>query len=184
MNTHASYEIFGTHRAVQYRQNTHIDESNARLNGRHFADSPLEPNFDIRPVPTKYALFPMVNRRKPVTEERLPYVDYNQGANFTPAVSKGPVSGYMNGIDIETTLRNQTFAKQRGLGQDMYVPSSESDLYKVYIPSKPSVQPHPGLFNRYELSQTSHPNVANTTIGTDRFHNNTRTQMKTIANKN
>ena len=28
MNTHASYEIFGTHRAVQYRQNTNIDDFN------------------------------------------------------------------------------------------------------------------------------------------------------------
>src|SRR5210317_1093802 len=66
MNTQASYEIFGTHRAVQYRQNTHIDEFNTRLSGRQFSDSPLEPNFDIRPVSTKYTLFPMLNHRKPV----------------------------------------------------------------------------------------------------------------------
>ena len=117
---------------------TNIDESNTRLNSRQFSDSPLEPNFDIRPVPTKYALFPVVNRRKPVTEERLPYVDYNQGVNFTPAVSRGSVSGYMNGIDTETVLRNQTFAKQRGLGQDMYVPSS-SKTRPLPAPCCPSI---------------------------------------------
>ena len=178
MNTHASYEIFGTHRAVQYRQNTNIDESNTRLNGRQFSDSPLEPNFDIRPVSTKYALFPIVNRRKPVTEERLPYVDYNQGANFTPAVSKGPVSGYMNGIDTETILRNQTFAMQDGIGQDVYVPSSSSDLYKVSVVSRPSEQPHMGLFSQNTFSNRAHPNVENTTIGKDQFFNHTRTQLR------
>lgn len=178
MNTHASYDIFGTHQAVQYRQNTNIDESNTRLNSRQFSDSPLEPNFDIRPVPTKYALFPVVNRRKPVTEERLPYVDYNQGVNFTPAVSRGSVSGYMNGIDTETVLRNQTFAKQRGLGQDMYVPSSDSDLYKVSVVSRPSEQPHMGLFSQNTFSNRAHPNVENTTIGKDKFFNHTRTQLR------
>ena len=157
MNTQASYEIFGTHRAVQYRQHTNIDESNTRLNGRQFADSPLEPNFDIRPVPTKYALFPMVNRRKPVTEEKLSYVNYNQNANFTPAVSKGPVSGYMNGIDTETVLRNQTFGMQGGVGQDVYVPSSSSDLYKVSVVSRPSEQPHMGLFSQNTFSNRQHP---------------------------
>ena len=178
MNTNASYEIFGTHQAVQYRQNTNIDESNTRLNGRQFSDSPLEPNFDIRPVPTKYALFPIVNRRKPVTEERLPYVDYNQGANFTPTVSKGPVSGFMNNIDTETVLRNQTFAKQRGLGQDMYVPSSNSDLYRVSVVSRPTEQPHIGLFSQNTFSNRPHPNVENTTIGKDKFFNHTRTQLR------
>ena len=126
----------------------------------------------------KYALFPIVNRRKPVIEERLPYVDYNQAVNFTPTVSKGPVSGYMNNIDTETVLRNQTFAKQSGLGQDMYVPSSNSDLYKVSVVSRPTEQPHIGLFSKNTFSNRPHPNVENTTIGKDNFFNHTRTQLR------
>ena len=87
----------------------------------------------------------------------------------------------MNGIDIETTLRNQTFAKQRGLGQDMYVPSSESDLYKVSVVSRPSEQPHMGLFSQNTFSNRAHPNVENTTIGKDKFFNHTRTQLRNSA---
>jgi len=178
MNTNASYEIFGTHRAVQYRQNTNIDEFNTRLNGRMFSDSPLEPNFNMRPVPTKYAVFPIVNRRKPVIEEKLDYVGYNQEVNFTPAVSKGPVSGYMNNVDTETILRNQTFGLQRGMGQDLYVPSSKSELYNVSVVSRPSEQPYQGLFAQHIFSNKPHPNVENTTIGRDQFFNHTRTQLR------
>jgi|TARA_B110000285_G_C15131961_1_gene624228 hypothetical protein len=181
MNTHASYELFDTHKGVQYRQNTNIDEFNSRLNGRQFADSPLEPNFDMRSVSTKYARFPIVNRRKPVMEDKLPYVDYNQGANFTPAVSRGPVSGYMNGIDTETILRNQTFGLQHGIGQDLYVPSSNSELYNVSVVSRPSDQPHMGLFTKNTFSNRPHPNVDNSTIGRDKFFNHTRTQLRNSA---
>lgn len=178
MNTQASYEIFGTHRGVQYRQNTNIDEFNTRLSSRQFSDSPLEPNFDIRSVSTKYARFPIINQRKPVTEEKLPYIDYNQSVNFTPTVSQGPVSGYMNNVDTETTLRNQTFGLQHGIGQNIYVPSSKSDLYNISIVSRPSEQPHMGLFDDNTFSNRPHPNVENSTIGNDRFFNHTRTQLR------
>lgn len=181
MDTQAGYELFGTHTGVQYRQNTNIDEFNTRLNGRQFADSPLEPNFDMRSVSTKYARFPIINRRKPVTEGKLPYVDYNQGANFTPAVSKGPVSGYMNSVDTETILRNQTFGLQTGIGQDVYVPSSSSELYNVSVVSRPSEQPHTGLFAHSTFSNRPHPNVENSTIGRDQFFNHTRTQLRNSA---
>jgi len=181
MDSQASYELFGTHTGLQYRQNTNIDEFNTRLNGRIFSDSPLEPNFNMRPVPTKYAVFPIVNRRKPLIEEKLKYVGYNQEVNFTPAVSKGPVSGYMNNVDTETVLRNQTFGLQRGMGQDLYVPSSTSELYNVSVVSRPSEQPYQGLFTQHTFSNKPHPNVENTTIGRDQFFNHTRTQLRNSA---
>lgn len=178
MNTNASYELFGTHKGVQYRQNTNIDEFNTRIGSRQFADSPLEPNFDLRPTPTKYARFPIVNLRKSVTEEKLPYIDYNQSVNFTPTVTQGPVSGYMNNVDTETILRNQTFGLQHGIGQDVYVPSSKSELYNVSVVSRPSEQPHMGLFTQSTFSNRPHPNVENSTIGKDQFFNHTRTQLR------
>ena len=181
MDSHASYELFGTHKGLQYRQNMNIDEFNTRLNERIFSDSPLEPNFSMRSVPTKYTVFPVVNHRKPLTEEKLNYVSYNQQMNFTPAVSKGPVSGYMNNVDTETILRNQTFGLQRGMGQDLYVPSSKSELYNVSVVSRPSVQPHKGLFAEHTFSNKPHPNVEHTTIGRDQFFNHTRTQLRNSA---
>jgi hypothetical protein len=181
MDSRASYELFGTHKGLQYRQNTNIDEFNTRLNGRMFSDSPLEPNLSMRAVPTKYTVFPIVNHRKPLTEEKLNYVTYNQQMNFTPAVSKGPVSGYINNVDSETILRNQTFGLQRGMGQDLYVPSSNSELYNVSVISRPSIQPHKGLFAGHTFSSKPHPNVENTTIGRDQFFNHTRTQLRNSA---
>jgi hypothetical protein len=108
--------------------------------------------------------------------------DYSCKTNFTPPVqSVGPVSGFINNVDIENTLRNQYFGLQRGAGQNIYIPSSDSDLYKVVIPSRPSVQLFPGLFQEPTFDQTMHANLEkNTAIGSDIFNNNTRTQLRTI----
>lgn len=178
MDLQASTLLLGSHKGVQYKQNTNIDEFNSRIGERQFADSALEPNFDIRPVSTKYAHFPILNGRKPITEEKKQYIDYKSSNNFTPTVSKGPVSGYMTNVDTETILRNQPFALQKGLGQDIYVPSSKSDLYNVSVVSRPSNQPHLGLFDKQNFSNRPHPNVANSSIGTDKFFNHTRTQLR------
>ncbi len=178
MDYQMNYQIQGVHQGVQYRQNERVDELNDRINSRIVADSHLEPNFDPRPVPTKYAHFPIINRRKEVNEPSIPYPAYNQYLNFTPTTSNGPSSGYRNNVDVENSLRNQEYALQHGAEQNVYVPSSTSDLYNVTVTSKPSQQPHPQLFERQQFSSMPHPNVDNTTIGRDQFFNHTRTQLR------
>jgi hypothetical protein len=127
----------------------------------------------------------MHDARKAATVPIQSSYNYSLHNEFTPPVAAiGPVSGFINNVQTESVLRNQNYALHKGNDEVVYVPSSESDLYKVYIPSSPSEQPHPGLFKRYDLSQKHHPNVANTNIGTDRFHNNTRTQLKSMTNEN
>ena len=127
----------------------------------------------------------MLDSRMPANVPINPSYNYSLHKEFTPPLMKvGPVSGFINNVNVESSLRNQDYALHRGNDEVVYVPSSESDLYKVYIPSKPSQQPHPGLFNHYELSQQTHPNNENTNVGRDRFHNNTRTQLRTMSNKN
>ena len=161
------------------------DELNGRILERNEPDKPLAPNFSPWPVLTKYSQFPMLDSRMPATVPIKENYDYSLHNEFTPPVmKKGPVSGFINNVQTESELRNQNYALHKGNDEVIYVPSSESDLYKVYIPSAPSEQPHPGLFKRYDLSQTTHPNVANTTVGTDRFHNNTRSQLKSMNNEN
>lgn len=165
-------------------QHDRTDELNERILERSEPENPLAPNFTPRPVLTRYSRFPMLDSRMPTTVPIEPNYDYSLHKEFTPPVEKiAPVSGFINNVGIESDLRNQNYALHKGNDDAVYVPSSESDLYKIYIPSKPSEQPHPGLFNRYELSQQTHPNI-NGNIGRDRFHNNTRTQMKTMNNKN
>jgi hypothetical protein len=163
---------------IYYGQNDRIDELNHRIVERQFSDSPLQPNYDPRPVPTKYALYPMINRRTSIKEPALPYPVYNSSVLFHPG-SRAPPSGFS--VDTETTLRNQHFALQHGANQGVYVPSSESDLYKIKIVSRPSVQPNPYLFEKPVLDTQPHPNVANSLIGRDTFFNNTRTQLRNSA---
>uniref|UniRef100_A0A6C0D2W1 Zasp-like motif domain-containing protein n=1 Tax=viral metagenome TaxID=1070528 RepID=A0A6C0D2W1_9ZZZZ len=182
MNIHENTnQIYGVHQGIQYGQHDRVDELNQRLTARHYPDIPLEPNYDPRPVPTKYAHFPMVNRRTPRNEAQLKYVDYDSEMMFYPGSSKAPVSGYVSKVDLETILRNQTFALQHGANQSVYIPSSQSDLYKVSVISNQTIQPYPLLFERQMFSNTIHSNLENTTIGRDAFYNHTRTQLRNSA---
>ena len=178
MNYQMNYEIQGVHQGVQYGQNARVDELNERINDRFVPDSPLEPNFDPRPVSTKYAHFPIINRRKMVNEPSIPYPEYNQHINFTPMTSRGPSSGYRKNVDVENGLRNQEYALQHGADQNVYVPASNSDLYRISIVSKPTEQPHPNLFVQPQFSSMPHPNVENSVIGREQFFNHTRTQLR------
>jgi hypothetical protein len=107
--------------------------------------------------------------------------DYNPETNFTPPImTNGPVSGYINNVNVESTLRNQFFALQKGADQNEYVPSKNSELYNVKVVSRPEEQPYPLLFkNQMILDKTLHANIRdNPHIGKDMFHNYTRTQLR------
>jgi hypothetical protein len=167
---------------VYYIQNERIDELNERMVERQFPDKPLEPNYDPRPVPTKYSRFPIIDRRKPIKEALKHYDDYEVEKNFAPMTFDGPVSAYMNNIDTETSLRNQFFALQRDSVQGTYIPSRDSELYNVTIVSKPSEQPFKDLFSYGTFDQNPNPNVAgNPPIGKEKFFNHTRTQLRNMV---
>ena len=160
-------------------QQDRVDELNHRIQGRQFPDNPLRPNFDPRPVPTKYAVFPIIDRRTPANFPIEPYLD-NYG--FSPATQNGPAKPYLQNIDVETILRNQTVALQRGAAQGVFVPSSNSDLYRVSLP-QPSVQvsqPFPNLFNSssFSTSTSASNTVSNQSIGKSTFFNHTRVQLR------
>jgi hypothetical protein len=163
-------------------QNQRIEELNDRIYERVLTDSPLEPNFDPRPVPTKYVLFPVMNSRTNTSSSpsqwKLPYVDYNPQTNFYSGDSTPPFNGYSNKIDLENALRNQYFVLQHGSPQSTYIPDSNSELYKVSVISRPSQQPYPGLFSQTQWDTTPHPNVSNSLIGRDVFFNHTKNQLR------
>jgi hypothetical protein len=63
--------------------------------------------------------------------------------------------------------------------QAVYVPSSNSDLYKFgFKPSDQKQQPFPELFTREKFNQFN-PNPEN--LGNDRFYNCTRQQVKNLT---
>ena len=163
-------------------QNDRVDELNERIQGRQFPDNPLRPNFDPRPVPTKYSLFPVIDRKTP---PRIPLKkDYLDNSGFSPATQNGPPKNYLQNIDTETILRNQTVALQHGAIQGVFVPSSNSDLYRVSMPS-PSViqtQAFPNLFTRPSFTEIPPNPITNQPIGHSVFNNFTRVQLRNTVN--
>ena len=172
--------FYGVQQGVIYGQNKRVDELNERILSRNSSDAPLKPNYNPRSVSTKYAHFPMINRRAPSHEPEINYVDHNVNVNFNPGNSRAPPIGYSNKIDVENVLRNQFFAKQKGADQNVYIPSSNSDLYKTTVISTPAEQPYPLLFQKQTFSNNLHPNLENLTIGKSDFFNHTRTQLRGI----
>tara|TARA_B110000879_G_scaffold212893_1_gene311686 strand:+ start:2619 stop:3161 length:543 start_codon:yes stop_codon:yes gene_type:complete len=178
MNLQDNQSIHGVPSGVLYGQNERVDELNNRISSRNFADSPLEPHFAPRAVQTKHTIFPIVKNSRHSTESSLPYPVYNNSTNFSPGNNGAPSSGFLQNVDVETILRNQSFGLQHGASQAVYVPSSNSDLYNVTVVSTPSSQPHPDLFTKQQFNNGVHQNLVNTDIGMDRFFNHTRTQLR------
>jgi hypothetical protein len=162
---------------VIYRQFDRLNELNDRIQNRQFPDEALQPNYDPRPVPTKYSHFPMIDRRKMNVETPLAkYLDYTPETNFAP-VSRGTVDGFLRNVNTESSLRNQYFALQKGADQSVYVPSSSSDLYGFKAVGRQETQTHPSLFQSHSFDNTPNANL-NPAIGSDRFFNHTRTQLR------
>lgn len=178
MNIQENQHIYGIPDGVLYGQTDRIDELNQRMSSRHFSDIPLEPHYDPRPVQTKRTIFPVVKNGQRTAEQMVQYPVYNMATNFNPGNRPAPSSGFIKNVDVETVLRNQTFALQHGASQSVYVPSSASELYNVSVVSSPSVQPHPNLFASHHFDKQLHPNLAGVNIGNDRFFNHTRTQLR------
>lgn len=172
-------QINGLPKYAFYGQEDRVEELNKRIGSRHNIEKPLEPNFDIRPTSTKYDLFPIADKQ-PTPSSKKTYDTYKLSNQFYNGNSKAPSSGYFSNIDLESNLRNQQFALQKGASQSVYVPTSESDMYKIKVPYTPSNQPHPKLFVQPQFSNELHENVQNNQIGKDRFFNHTRTQLRNL----
>jgi len=168
---------------LYYGQNERVEELNQRIEERNKPDAPLEPAFDIRPIPTKYARFPVTNLRRHEKGERPihPLPPFEPTLFFSPPVgNQGPLSGFK--IDSESKLQNRFFALQKnGAGmQNQYIPSSQSDLYQTQVVSGPSDQPFPGLFKPHPRRVTSEiPDfVGFLQMSNKTFNNATRTQLR------
>jgi hypothetical protein len=168
-------------------QNERVEELNQRTYERNVPDIVLEPNFDPRPVPTKYSIFPIIDRK--VQVDAVTYPNYNN--EFTG--SNAPVSGYFQHIDDETSLRNQYPLDKSD--KNVYVPSSKSDMYGIpvmydkfdagnwqknniypFLSYQQTVQPHPALFEQMVFK----PHVSFDSVGNNLLNNHTRTQLRNL----
>lgn len=153
-------------------------ELNKRISDRNLPSAPLQPQFSIRPVSTKYDLMSIIDRRvvPTVPIKRVP--THNVNGNFNPGNAQAPWEGFAANINDESTLRNQFFAIQN-CDKAAYVPSSRSDMYDVKVGGRAEMQPHRDLFAEPELAPFN-PNPYNAIVGHNLFHNSTREQIKNV----
>jgi hypothetical protein len=157
------------------------EELNERVSNRNIPSGPLQPQFDIRPLSTKYSMMPIFDRRPIPTVSIQVLPTYNISNTFNPgnAQAAAPWSGFATNINDESRLRNQFFALQRGAGQSTYIPSRYSDMYEVNIQTnEQELQPFPSLFEKGQFDQF---NPAPKDSGINLFNNFTRYQIKEIA---
>lgn len=161
------------------RTSDRTDELNTRINSRNNVGSELKPNFDPRPVSTKYALFPMIDRRGKATIEKKQYNMFSPETTFNPSSDRAPVDGFLNNVAIETELRGQNYKLKGGDLGNKYMPDIKGSLYNVQVGNAMEAPDpkHHLLFERSTFSQATHENI-NPRIGGDTFHNNTRVQLR------
>tara|TARA_B100002051_G_C16733851_1_gene639910 strand:+ start:144 stop:638 length:495 start_codon:yes stop_codon:yes gene_type:complete len=117
---------------------------------RNIPSAPLQPQFGIRPVSTKYALLPIVDRRAPASVPIEIEPTYNPEIVFNPGSAHAPWSGFASSVNEESSLRNQFFGLQR-CEQGEYIPSTKSQLYNADVPAAPVPQPFPLLFTAPQM---------------------------------
>lgn len=125
-------------------------ELNERIFSRNLTEHALEPKYDIHATPTKYVKMPVVNIRRNMNEIQATYPVYSTSKQFYPGNSKAPWSGFANNVDIETTLRNTTFALQK-CDQREYIPSTKSNMYSYPLNDLPAPLQHGLLFHVPEV---------------------------------
>jgi len=157
-----------------------VDELSNKMFARNMPSHDIQPTFDLRPVASKYTVMPIYDQYKPSTEgiHVKPVFQAQSQEVFYPGTRRAPYNGYASKVNVESTLRNQWFALQRG-SQSVYVPSSDSDLYKTTVEYKPVLIPHPHIDSgAFEQFAPHNPNTNNLARGV--FENSTRVQLKDV----
>jgi hypothetical protein len=159
--------------------NSRTEELNNRMAQRNIPSGALQPQFDIRPVSTKYATMPMADQRAFATVPIQKQPIYSIANTFNPGSAQAPWGGFAENINDESRLRNQFFALQRGAGQACYIPAKSSDMYVANVPrtAEQVIQPFPDLFNKPQFDPFN-PCLQNT--GDNFFENCTRQQTKEV----
>lgn len=152
-------------------------ELSQRMAERNIPSAPLQPQFGIRPVSTKYALLPVIDRRAPASVPIKVEATYKPELVFNPGTAQAPWSGFASAINKESELRDQFFGLQR-CEQGNYIPDSTSDLYEVQVPSKPVSQPFPDLF-RQQVMDPFDPDPCRLAKGM--FNNSTREAVRSLG---
>tara|TARA_A200000159_G_C7047485_1_gene224715 strand:- start:8 stop:550 length:543 start_codon:yes stop_codon:yes gene_type:complete len=162
------------------RQNQELNE---RMAVRNVPGETLQPNFSIRPTPTRYVTMPIVDLRTEAKETLKKHPKYDVEKTFNPGTRNAPWQGYADNVDTETVLRGTIFPLQ-GADQSKYMPSSRSDLYNFQSMenSNPVSIKTPLLFRQTQFNNFN-PNEHESDVGFKFFENHTRQQTRNISTR-
>tara|TARA_B100001758_G_scaffold247910_1_gene268434 strand:+ start:9113 stop:9607 length:495 start_codon:yes stop_codon:yes gene_type:complete len=155
------------------------NELNERIKQRNMIYVNTNINLGNRPESTKYGYKPIIDR--PVSQ-KVPIErteTFNVNTHFLPGNRQGPWDGFATHIHDESRLRNLFFANTL-CQQGLYIPSSNSDLYKSpkITGRKHETQKFPYLFNTPQLHKENKPLYKENKV----FNNNSR-QMRLNEHK-
>lgn len=170
------YGVIQGYQVCNIERNLELDN---RIYERNIPSSPLQPSFSIRPVPTKYELLGIFDRRAPASVPMQRFPVYSVSSTFNPGTAQAPWSGFASHINTESELRNQFFALQN-CEQSQFIPSSTSDMYQQgAAPASSNNLPNPFVhLQRQETFAPFNPNTCD--LGKGMFMNHTRQQLKDL----
>jgi hypothetical protein len=168
--------VEGSHSGLMLGGFGRVDELNDRIHQRVQSDHSLPVQYDPRAVPTKYSIFPIFDRRAKPESKPPSKPTYDVQKVFAPIGRRGPVDYFLANVDTETVLQNRHVVYQKFADQSVYVPHSNSDLYRVEAVGRQEPQTHSSLFEQRTYATTG-SHVAEL-VGRDMFHNSTRTQLR------
>lgn len=153
---------------------------NERIYKRNIPSKTMKPNYDYRPMSTKYLDIKKKdpnetnekNEKKDHNEtnekkEKLFSYTLNTNTIFNPGY-RGEVDTYFYNIDKESELRNQFMALQKDI-QSHYIPNENSDLYK-------NTMEYSKQYTKYESNHNKNYN----NLAPLNFNNSTRYNIKNL----
>ena len=171
-------EMYGVVNGAFFNNIERSVELSKRISQRNIPSKPLQAQFSVRPISTKYDIMSVVDGREKSSVSLKRHPVYNTSNTFNPGNAQGPWLGFATNVNDESKLRNQFFALQR-CDNAAYIPSSKSDMYHVNVGGRMEVQSHPGLFENPDLGYFN-PNPDNANVGHNIFNNSTRDQIKNV----
>jgi hypothetical protein len=149
------------------------NELNVRIQKRYFPSQELQPNFDPRPVQTKYSQFHISNQKPSQDVPLRIYPTFNTKDVFFTGNRRAPVQYGLSQVDIESTLGNRYMALQKN-DHAVYIPPLQSDLYAYPIETnmkKSSPNNFTPLYNK---------NMDKCNLAPKVFNNSTRYNVQNI----
>ena len=176
----------GVIKGVKYCQFERAAEINDGIYDRNKPSAPLTMYYNPRSTQTRYVGMTFVNCEPPATTPCKKGVVYNPYTTFNPGVP-APFSGYTRNVDQESRLQNRFFPLQKS-AQAQFIPSSNSDLYKVNVPAqapqkiagdrRQRKQDHSLLFKKERFYKND---VNKCKLGEKLFNNYTRWQVRNLS---